>query len=57
MGVMTENLSRAKGTVYGLAIGDALGRETEFISLHHIKLAYGNDGITALAEPALLPMM
>lgn len=41
---MTENLNRAKGMVYGLAIGDALGRLTEFMSLHHIKPAYGQDG-------------
>ncbi len=50
---MTENLSRAKGVVYGLAIGDALGRVTEFISLHRIKSTYGRDGITDLPEPAL----
>jgi len=39
--------------VYGLAIGDALGRETEFMSLHRIKSTYGADGITDLPEPAL----
>ena len=50
---MTENLIRAKGMVYGLAIGDALGRLTEFMSLHSIKSTYGEDGITDLAEPAL----
>jgi len=50
---MTENLNRAKGTVYGLAIGDALGRVNGFISLHHIKSSYGQDGITDLTEPTL----
>jgi len=34
---MTENLNKAEGMLYGLAIGDALGREIEFMSLHHIK--------------------
>ena len=41
---MSENLIRAKGMVYGLAIGDALGRVTEVISLHHIKSVYKQDG-------------
>lgn len=50
---MTGNLSSARGMIYGLAIGDALGRETEFMSLHHIKSTYGVDGITDLPEPAL----
>ena len=39
--------------LYGLAIGDAFGRVTEFMSLHSIKSAYGQDGITDLPEPAL----
>jgi len=39
--------------VYGLAIGDALGRVTEFLSLHDLKSAYGQDGITDLPDPAL----
>jgi ADP-ribosylglycohydrolase len=50
---MTDNLIRAKGVVYGLAIGDALGRVTEFMSLQNIKLSYRQDGITDLPEPAL----
>lgn len=50
---MTENLNRAKGMLYGLAIGDALGRVTEFTSLHSIKSTYGLDAITDLPEPAL----
>jgi ADP-ribosylglycohydrolase len=39
--------------VYGLAIGDALGRETEFMSLNHIKSTYGAGGITDLPESTL----
>ena len=39
--------------VYGLAIGDALGWVTEFMSLHSIKSSYGDDGITNLPDPAL----
>jgi len=50
---MTDNFNRAKGVVYGLGIGDALGRATEFMSLHDIKTAYGKDGITDLPEPSL----
>jgi ADP-ribosylglycohydrolase len=34
---MTENLNSAKGMLYSLAFGDALGKVTEFMSLHHIK--------------------
>jgi len=30
--------------VYALAIGDALGRVTEFMSLHDLKSAYRQDG-------------
>jgi len=52
-GAMTEDISRAKGMVYGLAIGDALGRVTEFMSLHSIKSSYGLGGITDLPDPAL----
>ena len=42
---MTDNLNRAKGIVYGLAIGDALGRVTEFMSLHHIKSVLPGIGV------------
>jgi len=45
--------TRAKGILYGLAIGDALGRVTEFKSLHSIKSSYGLDGITDLPDQAL----
>ncbi len=47
------DLNRAKGVLYGLAIGDALGRITEFKSLAQIKSEYGDSGITDLPEPAL----
>lgn len=39
--------------IFGLAIGDALGRPTEFMSLSSIKRTYGEKGITDLPEPAL----
>jgi len=44
---------RAKGMLYGLSIGDALGKPTEFISLKDIKDKYGKDGIQDLPAPAL----
>ena len=47
------NKNKAEGIIYGLAIGDALGRPTEFMSLSAIKEAYGQNGITKLPEPAL----
>ena len=49
----TMNKDKAKGIIYGLAIGDALGRPTEFMSLSGIKETYGHTGITVLPEPAL----
>jgi len=45
--------NKAKGVIYGLAIGDALGRPTEFMSLSGIKADYGKRGINHLPEPAL----
>jgi len=47
------DLNKAKGIIYGLAIGDALGRPTEFMSLSQIKAKYGQEGITDLPEPSL----
>jgi len=47
------DLNKAKGLVYGLAIGDALGRLTEFMSLTAIKTKYGGKGIQDLPDPAL----
>ena len=47
------DLDKAKGIIYGLAIGDALGRLTEFKSLPQIKSEYVKEGITDLPEPPL----
>jgi len=45
---------KAKGIIYGLAIGDALGYPTEFIHLPRIKEIYGPSGIQDLPKtPAL----
>jgi len=41
------------GAVYGLALGDALGRPTEFMSLKEINRAYGAHGHMPLPRPAL----
>ena len=49
----TMDLDKAKGVIYGLAIGDALGYPTEFMSLSSIKGKYGEKGIRHLPEPAL----
>ena len=38
---MRIDLDKARGVIFGLAIGDALGRLTEFISLPQIKAVYG----------------
>jgi ADP-ribosylglycohydrolase len=46
-------VDKAKGIVYGLAIGDALGAATEFLELDRIKAKYGKDGIRDLPDPAL----
>jgi len=44
---------KARGMIFGLAIGDALGYAVEFISLDQIKLQYGPSGTSDLPEPAL----
>lgn len=41
------------GAVYGLALGDALGRDTEFMKLKSIHKAYGSYGYMPLPFPAL----
>ena len=48
-----NDLTKAKGIIYGLTIGDALGRPTEFLPLDSIKVKYGDRGIQELPEPAL----
>jgi len=50
---MTEDLQKAKGLIYGLAIGDALGYQVEFMILDRIKSKYGPGGIMDLPDPAL----
>ena len=44
---------KARAVLYGLAIGDALGRPTEFLGLPQIRATYGEKGIQDLSEPAL----
>lgn len=38
------DLEKAKGIIFGLAIGDAVGYPTEFMSLSQIKQRYGAAG-------------
>ena len=38
-------ISKYKGCLLGLAIGDALGAPVEFLRLQEIKKRYGKDGI------------
>lgn len=50
----TEEINKAKGVIYGLAIGDALGYPTEFMPLSRIKAVYGESGIDDFPkDPAL----
>jgi len=49
-----KNTDRAKGVIYGLAIGDALGYPTEFMTLDRIKAEFGSNGIDDFPKtPAL----
>lgn len=50
---MENDLNKAQGIMYGLAIGDALGSPTEFITLREIKKRFGKKGIEELPDPAL----
>jgi ADP-ribosylglycohydrolase len=47
------DLNKAKGVIFGLAIGDALGARTEFLKLDQIKAKYGKEGIRDLPDPSL----
>ena len=47
------DIGKANGITYGLAIGDALGFPTEFMTLDRIKPKYGPGGIMDLPDPAL----
>jgi ADP-ribosylglycohydrolase len=46
-------MDKAKGVIFGLAIGDALGWPTEFLQMPQITDRYGPEGITDLPDPAL----
>lgn len=45
---------RVRGSVYGSAFGDALGRPTEFLRLPAIVAQYGRDRLTLEGSPALV---
>ena len=48
-------MQRASGSLFGLAFGDALGKPTEFLSVHEIIRRYGPRGPQQLeGEPALV---
>lgn len=49
--MITRN--KIAGAVYGLALGDALGRDTEFMKLKQIHKTYGKIGYMPLPFPAL----
>jgi hypothetical protein len=51
--VVTMDLNKAKGVMFGLAIGDALGAPTEFLKLDQIRATYGKPGIRDLPVQAL----
>ena len=44
---------RARGLIYGLALGDALGWPVEFMQLPQILSKYGRGGISEPPDPAL----
>ena len=48
-----NDLQKAKNVIFGLAIGDALGYPTEFMTLDRIKAKYGENGISELPQRAL----
>lgn len=51
LGTIMELLSRFQGCIVGLAVGDALGRPTEFLhTLAAIRARFGTEGVTDL-EP------
>ena len=48
-------MGRASGSLFGLALGDALGAKTEFLSVHKIHEQFGFEGLTAPpGDPALV---
>ena len=46
--------SRLAGSLFGLAYGDALGKDTEFSPVAEIQHRFGPDGPSELPEPALV---
>jgi len=44
---------KAKGLIFGLAIGDAMGAPVEFMTFEQIKGVYGEGGIKDLPDPAV----
>jgi len=49
-----DESEKSKGVIFGLAIGDALGYPTEFLTLERIKTVYGSKGIEDFPKkPAL----
>ena len=51
---MTVQGSRLTGSLFGLAYGDALGKDTEFSTVSQIQSRFGPDGPSELPEPALV---
>ena len=51
---MTVEVSRVTGSLFGLAYGDALGKDTEFLSVAQIQRRFGPQGPSDLPEPALV---
>ena len=51
---MTVEGSRLAGSLFGLAYGDALGKDTEFSTVAEIQRRFGPDGPSELPEPALV---
>jgi ADP-ribosylglycohydrolase len=51
---MTVEVSRIAGSLFGLAYGDALGKDTEFASVADIQRRYGPQGPADLPDPALV---
>jgi hypothetical protein len=53
VGLFIMDVNKARAIVNGLAIGDALGYPTEFMSLPEIKGEFGVSGICDLPNQAL----
>ena len=52
--MINTDLNKARGLIFGLAIGDALGYPTEFMSSAQIKIEFGPEGIQDFSkDPAL----